>query len=63
MYVQKKLESNKVTIPLILPLIWDLRTSLRDMLSDLREPAPNKDEANVLQAWAMLLPCEETCLL
>ena len=46
----------------VLCLIWDLRTNLRDVLSDLRVPTHDKDEANVLQARAMLLPCVQTLL-
>ena len=42
MYVQRKLESDKVTGTLVVPLIWDIRTSLADMLDGLQEPAPTK---------------------
>lgn len=44
------------------PLIWDLRTSLRDVLNGLREPAPEEDKANVPQTRAMLLPRAQTLL-
>ena len=45
MYVQKRLDSNKLTGSLIVPLIWDIRTSLTEGLGGLREPAPDEDEA------------------
>lgn len=53
MYVQKRL---------VVPLIWDPRNSLTDVWSDLREPARDEDEANVLQARATLLPYVQTLL-
>ena len=57
MYVQKRLDSNKLTGSLVVPLIWDIRTSLTEALDGLREPAPDEDEAVISQALAMLLLC------
>lgn len=44
MYVRKKLETNKMTGSLLVPLIWNFRTSLMD-------------EATVSPSRPMLLPC------
>lgn len=56
MYVWNQLKSIKVTGSMVVPLIWDFRTSLRDALSDTQTPSPDEDEAHVLQARGMLLP-------
>lgn len=62
-YVQKKLESNKMTGSLVVSLISDLRTSLTDVLDNLREPAPDEDKTGVTQIRAMLLlPCTKALL-
>ena len=44
--VQNKLESNKVTGSLVVPLIWDLRTSLTDVLDE--------DDASKVRAMLLL---------
>lgn len=49
-YVEKKLESNKMTGSLVVPLTLNLSTTLTDVLGDLREPAPDEVEADVSQA-------------
>ena len=45
-----------------MPLVWDLRTSLMSVSDDLREPAPDEDEADVSQARAMLVPWVQAVL-
>ena len=62
MYVQNKLESDKVTGSLVVTIIWDVLTSLRDVLEGFRELAPNEDEVDVLQPRAMLFPCCQALL-
>lgn len=52
MNVENKLKSYKVIGFMIVLVIWDLRTSLRDVLSDLREATPDENKANVLQSRA-----------
>lgn len=55
-YVQKKLEPNKVIGSLAVLLIWEPRTSLIDVLDDLRERTSDADEADVSHVRAILLP-------
>lgn len=62
MYVRKNVESNKVTASFVVLLIWDLRTSFTDVLDDLREATPDKDEDEVSQVRAMLLSCVQALL-
>lgn len=62
-YVQKKPEPDKVIGSLVMPLIWDPRTSLTDVLDDLRDLALDEDEAGALKARAMLLPCVQALLI
>lgn len=61
-FVQTKLESNKVAGSLVVTLIWYLRTSLTDVPDDLQELAPDDDKADVSQARSMLLPCVQALL-
>lgn len=60
--VWSKLESDKVIGSLIVPLTWNLRISLTDVLDGLLGPAPDKDEADVSLAQAILIPCVQALL-
>lgn len=65
MYFQKKLKCDKVTGSLVVPLICDLRTNLTnltDVVDDLRKPALDDDEADLLQTQAILLSCMQGLL-